>query len=217
MSAASAVAVDLDFACTGAHPDLGAAGPTIALQLRIRESTGTPVQALALRCQLRIEPVRRGYDESETAALRDLFGDRARWAETLKPFQLGYLNHVVPGFTGQTEVTLPLTCSYDVDVAAHKYLYGVADGEVPLLLLFSGTVFTAGEHGMVVQPVPWHKEASYRLPVRIWQQTMELHFPGTAWLRLGRETFDALQAYRTGHQLLTADEALRRLLAEAGP
>ena len=32
--------------------------------------------------------------------------------------------------------------SYDVDVAAHKYLAGLEDGEVPLLLLFSGTVFT---------------------------------------------------------------------------
>ena len=45
---------------------------------------------------------------------------------------------------------------------------------------------------------------------------MEQHFPGSAWLRLGRDTFDALYRYRSGNALLSWDEAVRRLLKEAG-
>jgi hypothetical protein len=206
--------IDLDFACTDARPDLDAAGPTIALRLRITERTGVPVYAIALRCQLRIEPVRRKYDASEEAALRDLFGERSQWAETLQPMQLGFINSSVPGFTGSIEISLPLPISYDVDVAANKYLYGLSDGEVPLLLLFSGTVFTRGPSGVVVNPVPWHDEARFRLPVAVWQQTMELHFPGTAWVRLRRDTFDALQQYRSREQLMSVEDVIERLLKE---
>ena len=147
---------DVDFACVGAHPDLSAAAPVLTLRLRITESTGIPVHALALRCQVRIEPLRRRYDDSEAEAMRDLFGERARWGDTLKPLQLSFVNQVVPGFTGETDVELPLPCSYDFEVAAHKYLYALDDGEVPLLLLFSGTVFTAEGTGFSVAPIPWH-------------------------------------------------------------
>jgi hypothetical protein len=81
--------------------------------------------------------------------------------------------------------------------------------------LFTGTVFTGGPGGVNVEPVPWHKESSFALPVAVWREAMDLHFPGSAWLRLGRETFDALYAYRATHALTTWDEAVQRLLKEA--
>ncbi len=84
-----------------------------------------------------------------------------------------------------------------------------------MLLLFSGTVFGAGPGGLSVEPVPWHKETTYRMPVEVWKQTMLLHFPGTAWLRLRHDAFDALHRYRTEHELLSWDEAIERLLKEA--
>jgi hypothetical protein len=208
--------IDLDFTCTGAHPDLDAAAPTILLRLRITETTGADVFALALRCQVRIEPQRRRYDDAEADALRDLFGGRARWGDTLKPLQLGFLNHVVPSFTGSIEVEMPLAGSYDFDIAANKYLYGLDAGEAPLLLLFSGTAFAQGPGGVSVEPVPWHKETQFRLPVAVWKQTMDLHFPGAAWLRLGRDTFDALPRYRARAELISWDDAIERLLKEAG-
>jgi hypothetical protein len=209
-------APELEFECTGAHPDLAAAAPTIALRLHITETSSTPVHALALRCQLRIEPLRRRYDDPEAEALRDLFGERARWGDTLKPFQLAFVNQTVPGFSGATTVDLPLACSYDFDVAANKYLYALDDGEVPLLLLFSGSVFTTGANGFCVTPVPWHKECTFRLPVSVWKQTMQLHFPGSAWLRLSEDTFDELYRYRVTEALLSWDEAVERLLKQAG-
>ena len=58
---------------------------------------------------------------------------------------------------------MPLT--YDLDIAATKFCHGVADGEIPLLLLFSGTVYYQGETGVQVGPVPWSEEAPFRLPV----------------------------------------------------
>jgi hypothetical protein len=203
------------FECTGAHPDLRAAAPTIALQLHITETTGEVVHALALRTQIRIEPLRRRYDDTEADAMRDLFGDRARWGATLKPLQFAFVNQMVPTFTGETDVDLALPCSYDFDVAANKYLYALEDGEIPLLLLFSGTVFTAEGNGFSVSLVPWDLEARFRLPVGVWTETMQLHFPGTAWLRLGDRAFEALHRYRTDQQLTSWDDAIDRLLKEA--
>jgi hypothetical protein len=206
---------DLDFVCTGAKPDVSAATPTIALRLNIKETSGARVHALVLRCQLRIEPQRRLYDDREAEAVRDLFGDRARWGDSLKPIQLAFINHVVPTFVGEIDVDLALPCSYDFEIAANKYLYALDDGEVPLLMLFSGTIFSGGPTDITVQPIPWHKETSFRLPVEVWKQTMDMHFPGSAWLRLGRETFDALHRYRIGQELMTWDDAIERLLKEA--
>ena len=195
--------IDLEFACTGAHPDLAAAGPTIALQLHISEThrrrrstrwrcaascgssrsagaTTTPRRRRCATCSA-------SGPAGATRSSRCSSASSARWcrASPARPTS-----------------TWACRCSYDVEVAAHKYLHGLDDGDVPLLLLFSGTVFTTGANGVSVQPVPWHKEAQFRLPITVWQQTMELHFPGTAWARLDRETFDALQAYRTREQLL---------------
>lgn len=206
----------LDFAVVEAAADREAAAPTISLRLRIETAGETPVQAIALRTQIRIEPLQRRYDDSEAEALRDLFGDRSRWGATLKPLQLAFVSHVVPGFTGAAETTLSLPCSYDFDVAAHKYLYALEDGEVPLILLFSGTVFTSGPNGFAVAPIAWDSQSRFRLPVEVWQTAMRLHFPNSAWLRLGSDVFDALHRYRIREQLLDWDEAITRLLKENG-
>ncbi|WP_371407351.1 DUF6084 family protein [Kribbella sp. NBC_00662] len=206
--------VDLEFSCTGAEADRYAATPSIRMRLRIEETTGTPVHALALRCQIRIEPIRRRYTDEEAEGLADLFGDRSRWGETLKPLQLAFVTQMVPGFTGATEADLNLPCSYDFDVAAHKYLYAVCEGGVPLLLLFNGTIFTGHPGTLSVTPVAWQKETTYELPVAVWREAMDQHFPGAAWLRLRRDTFDRLYRYRTREALPGWDDAIERLLKE---
>lgn len=207
---------DLDFAVTGADADRSAAAPAIALHLRVTSQDENPVQALALRAQVRIEPGRRGYGDDEADAMRDLFGERARWRDTLKPLQLAFVSLVVPGFAREAEFDLSLPCSYDFDVAANKYLYALDSGEIPLLLLFSGMAFTSGPNGFGVSPVPWDREARFRLPVEVWRTTMDLHFPGAAWLRLGTDTFDALYRYRVRRQLIDWDDVVTHLLKDAG-
>ena len=72
---------------------------------------------------------------------------------------------------------LPLPCTYDFEVTGSKYLHALREGAVPLALLFSGTVFTRGTTGFGVEQVPWDCEASYALPVAVWQQLIDLNYP----------------------------------------
>jgi Family of unknown function (DUF6084) len=98
---------------------------------------------------------------------------------------------------------------------AAKYLEALEEGEVPLLFLFSGTIFARGQLGFSVEQVPWEKEAKYRLPVRLWRDLMDRYFPGSAWIRLRRDSFDALYRFKGRHALLTWDDAIETLLNEA--
>ena len=186
------------------------------LRLRIAETTGATVHALALRCQIRIEPQRRRYGADEEARLYELFGETPQWGESLRPFLWTHVGTTVGAFSGSSEVDLPVECSYDFEVAGAKYLHALGDGEVPLLLLFSGTVFTRGDAGFAAEPVAWDTDASFRLPVAVWRAVMDLYFPGGGWLRVGRDTLDALQRYKVAHALPTWDQAFERLLKTAG-
>ncbi len=50
---------ELAFDCTGARPEPYSVVPAMSLTLRISEASGQQVDAIALRCQIRIEPARR--------------------------------------------------------------------------------------------------------------------------------------------------------------
>lgn len=206
---------DLTFACTGAVAEAYTATPTLTLGLRITEGSGTPVHAIALRCQIRIEPQRRRYSAAEARRLHDLFGDTARWAETVKPIQLAIVTAMVSAFTGEAEIGLPVPCTYDLEVASARYLDGLDDGVIPLLLLFSGTIFSVRDGKLAVELVPWSAETSYRMPVRVWRDLVDMHFPGSAWLRCDRQTLDALSEYKASHALPTWDATLTALLEAA--
>jgi hypothetical protein len=119
---------------------------------------------------------------------------------------------MVQGFTGSTQVNLPLECTYDFEVTASKYLRALRDGAVELQFLFSGTVFTAGTRGFAVAQVPWDREDTYRMPVAVWHDLMRQHYPNTGWLRLDHDTVSALAAYRSAHGMLSLDEAVTALL-----
>ena len=192
-----------------------AAAPQLTARLRIEEPTGAVIHAIALRCQVRIEPQRRPYSEADETELLGLFGDRSRWRDTLRPFPWMQCGVMVQGFTGTTEVDLPMPCTYDFEVTGSKYLHAVRDGFIPLLLLFSGTIFTRGSSGFGVEQVGWDCEASYQLPVSVWQQVIELNFPGTGWLRLDRDVLHALARYQAEHGLTNWDATMESLLATA--
>ncbi|MEU1285854.1 DUF6084 family protein [Kitasatospora sp. NPDC005856] len=204
----------LGFACTGVRSDPYAAGPTLVFRLRITAAADARVHALALQCQLRIEPGRRPYGDAEGERLADLFGERQRWATTLNPVQFATVPLLVPGFTGGTEVDLAVPCTYDQDVASARYFRALEDGEVPLLLLFSGTAF-AGPGGFQVSPVSWDREARVRMPVRVWREAIDRHFPGSGWLRLPEDVMDELLAYRSRRALPSWEATVRELLAAA--
>ena len=206
---------ELSFAVVDIAPEAYAVAPHLLARLRVEEATGEPVHALALRAQIRIEPQRRRYDDTEEQALLDLFGDRSRFAQTLKPFAWLHASTVVQGFTGSREVDLPLPCTYDFEVAGTTYLHALRDGQIPLIFLFSGTVFTRGTTGFSVGAVSWDAEARYRMPVAVWRDLMTANFPGTEWVRMRRDTVDALAHYRHLRGLTSWDDAVTALLDQA--
>jgi hypothetical protein len=211
--------LDLDFRVEGAEPERVAAAPLLLFKLWVAErvapaGTPTPIHAVALRCQVRIEPARRRYGPGEQERLLDLFGTPERWGQTLRPLLWTHAGVVVRPFAGATEVDLPVPCSYDFSLAATKYFDALEGGEIPLGFLFSGTIFYEGAGGgLQVAQVPWENEASFRLPAATWKELMELYYPNSAWLCLRKDVFDRLSRYKSRHGLPTWEQAAEALLA----
>jgi hypothetical protein len=208
---------ELKFKVEGARAEPYAAVPTISLALRVEDDSGASVNAIALRCQIQIEPQRRRYSSEEQARLAELFGETPRWGDTLKPFLWTNVSQMLTAFEVSTLVQMPVQCTYDFEVAATKYLHSLDDGEIPLVVLFSGTVFTRNGAGLQASQVPWHAEAPYRLPVSVWRTMMDFYFPNSGWLRLRRETLDQLLKLKARLAMPTWDDVLEALMKEAHP
>jgi hypothetical protein len=119
----------------------------------------------------------------------------------------------VNAFTGATDFQLPVTCSFDFNVAATKYFAALDHGEIPLQLLFSGSVFYRTADGQLqIAPVSWDQEAAYRLPVTVWREMMDRYYPGMVWVSLDREVFDRLAAYQSRHGHPNWQKAIDALL-----
>jgi hypothetical protein len=204
------------FDCVGARAERYTVAPTLAFAIRITETSGASVHAIALRCQIRIEPQRRRYTPAEAERLADLFGDTSRWADTLKPMQLTTVSAMVPGFTGECEIDLPVPCTYDLEIASTRYFQALDDGTIALLLLYSGTVFLKQDTGFTVEQVPWSAESSYRLPVTVWREMVDRDFPNSGWIRCSRETLDALGRFKSRHALPTWNSTIEALLDSGG-
>lgn len=207
----------LSFTVLDVTPEPYAATPTLLFRLRVTDDAEPPISAVALRAQIRIEPQRRDYSDSEAAGLIDQFGGRERWRDTLRPYLWVHAGAMLPGFSGDLEFDLPVPCTYDLEVTGTKYLHALRAGEVPLALLFSGTVFRPGGEvlGLGVEQIPWHLEASYRLPVAVWRALMDRYFPGSGWIRFDRDTLDQLLRYRSERGLISWESTVDRLLADA--
>jgi hypothetical protein len=191
-----------------------AASPLVAFRLRLTNSNpDETIHTVALRCQIQIEVTRRKYTLEDQVRLRDLFDEPSRWGQTLKNLLWTHANIVVPSFLGTTLTDLPVPCTFDFNVAATKYFDGLAEGEVPLCLQFSGTVFYAGAEGRLqVAPISWDKEARFKLPVKVWRDMMESYYPNSAWLCLHKDAFDRLYEYKVRHGIPSWEEALERIL-----
>jgi hypothetical protein len=213
---AQAGAPDPEFAVLGARPVRYAAAPMLALDLQVTEPSGHPVYMIALSIQLMIEPARRRYDDATRERLLELFGPPERWSVTTRSLVWFQLDVVVPAFTGATTVAVPLACSYDLELAAVKYLHSLPDGEAPLALHFNGVIYYPGEDGgLQMVLVPWSKSIDFRMPVSIWKETIEHYYPGTGWVALRSQTLDALQREKLDRGLATLDACIEQLLAGA--
>ena len=208
---------DLTFQIPSASVVPFAAVPMIAFQLEIKNaSPDEKIHTVALRCQIQIEVTRRRYAPREQERLLDLFGQPDRWSQTLRSLLWTHANVVVPGYEGaRTVVDLQVPCTFDFNVVATKYFEALMDGEIPLHILFSGTVFYAqADSSLQVAPISWEQEARYKLPVKVWRELMETYYPNRVWITLRRDVFDRLYLYKMQHGIPTWEQALEHALSD---
>jgi hypothetical protein len=207
--------VDLDFAIENVEIERYAATPTLLFNVRVTNASArVSVQNVLLQCQIRIEAARRPYGPRDRERLVELFGESHRWSDTLCSMLWRHASVQVPAFDADRVVSLPVECTYDFNVAATKYFYGLEGGEVPLILLFSGTVFyrDTNEGSLQMDQISWSKETTYRLPVRLWQEMMDHYYPGSAWLRIDRDVFDEIYRLKRKKGFTTWEQTLLSLL-----
>jgi hypothetical protein len=205
---------DLDFTIEGAEVAKFAATPQINLKLRVRNLQPSKiVQSVALRGQIQLEVTRRRYSPEEQEKLRDLFGEPERWSQTLKNLLWTHVSVNIPPFQSETIIDVPVPCTFDFNVGATKYFYGLDDGQVPICVMFSGTVFySEGDGLMQVAPISWDKESHFSLPIKLWRNMMDTYYPGTAWLCLRRDVFERLYQYKVRHGIATWEQAFETML-----
>ena len=206
-------------------PDLGfkieeaaaipfAVTPTLGFKLRVENSLpAEAIHTVALRCQIQIDVTRRRYTPQEQAHMRDLFGEPERWSQTLRSLLWTHASVVIPGFRGSMLVDLHVPCTFDFNVAATKYFGGLADGEIPLHIMFSGTVFYAdAEDTLQVAPISWEQETRFKLPVKVWREMMDSYYPNCVWLNLRRDVFERLSEYKTQRGIPTWEQTFEEML-----
>lgn len=204
----------LTFAVDHAEAVPFAAAPTISFRLVVTNPMATQlIQSIALRAQILIEASRRHYNPAERESLRDLFGEPDRWSQTLRSLLWTHVSTAVPAFSGNIVSEIAVPCTFDFNVGAAKYFYAIQEKDVPLCFQFSGTIFYAAPDGTLqIDQIGWNKEARFRLPSEIWREMMDHYYPNSAWLRLGRDAFERLYAYKRRHSMATWEEAIESLL-----
>jgi hypothetical protein len=205
---------ELAFAVDGVARVEHASVPTLRFAVRVDAPDERPIRSVLLDTQVQIAARRRAYDDAAQEKLFELFGAPKDWGTTMRTLPWARTTLVVPPFTGSTVADLDLPCSYDLEVVASRYFDALAGGDVPLEFLFSGTVFYGNP--LQVGRISWESEAEFALPVTVWKETMDAYFRGTAWLRLRKDAFDRLSAFKSRRALATWEDALDSLLAEAG-
>ncbi len=205
---------DLKFSIEEAAPVPYGAAPMLAFKLRITDAVaGEAIHTIVLRCQIQIEASRRRYSAEEQKRMMDLFGEPERWSQTLRSLLWTHASVVVPGFEGSTTADVQVPCTFDFNVAATKYFEGLSDGDIPLRMMFSGTVFYADDEGVLqVAPISWEQEAAFRLPQTVWREMMDSYYPNSVWLNLRRDVFERLYQYKMQHGIPSWEQAIESVL-----
>jgi len=207
---------DLNFQITGVEAAAWGIVPLLHFKLEIGNTPETEdIHSVIVQAQIQIQSPRRRYNAQEKNRLGELFGPPEQWGQTLRNRLWTHAQVSVPSFAGSAKVILPVQCTYDLHISATKYFHALDEGEIPLLFLFSGTIFYAAPDGRLqVQPISWDKECEYRMPFETWRGMMEHHYPNSAWLFLQKDVFERLYAYKRKHGLATWEQTVARLLGE---
>jgi len=210
-------APDPDFEILRATAVERAAAPTLSFTVRAADDSGRRIFTIAATAVISIEPAKRRYDGETRERLFELFGEPQRWASTTGSFRWAQADALVGSFEGSTEFELVVPCTYDLELAAAKYFYGLADGEAPLRFHFNGTVFyEADDARLQIVQIPWDRSPRFRMPASVWREAVDAVYPYRAWVPLDRETLERLRRRKAERGLPTFDATLTELLDEAG-
>lgn len=193
----------LQFTAREAVAERRSAAPAIRLRVDVL-APGVKIEALLLRARVQIEPWRRAYDANEKELLREL--------SAAQPLQWIDVAVTVNAFSEQTTFEIPMSCTYDMQVAATKYLTAIDGGAIPVRVFFNGTAFSAAESGFSAAMLSWDSDCEAFVPIDVWHEAMDACFAGQAWLRVDRSVFDALARYRVHRGFADWDQALEHLL-----
>ena len=217
LPAGGAVVTDLAFEVLDVLPQQHAASPHLLFRLRVTERSGAVVHAIALRAQLRIEPQRRPYDAR-------------RAGRPGRP-----VRH--PGPVRQHPQAVPVDARVDDGAGLHRSTRVRPAGRLHLRLrgrarrstctrcaaaTCRSSCCSAAPSSPAVTPASrssscpgrWRPATGCRW--RAWRQLMDLYFPGSGWIRLDRETIDALARYRSARGLTSWEQTLADAAAGGG-
>ncbi len=209
---------ELDFKITGVAAAARGLTPLLHFNLEVKNSPAAEtIHSAMVQAQIQVQSAHRSYAPAEKEKLVDLFGSPDRWGQTLRNRLWTHASTTLRTFAGSTEAVLPVPCTFDLNVSATKYFYALEQGEIPLLFLFSGTIFYRGpDNRLQVQQVSWNKECEYRMPVRTWHELMEHFYPNLSWLYLSRDVFDRLYSFRRRAGAASWEAVIEKLLDAAG-
>jgi hypothetical protein len=185
------------------------------LEITSRPATES-IHSIMLQAQIQIQSAQPQHNTPGRKQPVERVGPPLQSRQTLRNALWAIASTNVGAFTGGTVIRLPVACTFDQNIAVTKYWYALENEDVPLLFLFSGTVFYAGPDGhLLVQPISLNKEATFRVPVESWRKLMDTQFPNSGWLYLNREAFERLYSYKCQHGLPNWEQVVERLLPAA--
>lgn len=207
---------DLDLRITDVEPAARGMAPLLLFHLEVTNSPAEEeIQSATLQVQIQFQCPQRAYNSSEKEKLVELFGMPERWGQTLRNRLWTLATATLGSFRGSTTARMAVPCSFDLNVSAAKYFYGIEEGDVPLLFLFSGTVFYSAQDGRLqAQRISHEKECKWRMPARVWRELMDHHWPNSAWIAMHRDVFDRLCEFKRRNGLPTWEQTFERLLEE---
>jgi hypothetical protein len=205
------------FAVRGARISRLAAAPTLVFDLDVSEPSGRSIFTIALAVQIAIEPARRRYDDETRERLTELLGEPGRVGAPTRTMPWAQVDVLVRPFSGATSVAVPVPCNYDLEIAATNYLRSIADGEVPLLFHFNGSVYYTGDDGrMQIVQISWEESADFQMPIGAWQEMIAAYYPNRGWVPAGAVTIERLRRFKREQGLPSYEAALERLLDAGG-
>ena len=182
---------DVTFSVLDVIPERYAVSPTLLAHLAVAYPGDEPIHAIALRCQVRIQPLRRGCSDAEAVGLLELFGPGNGGRAPNRAFR-GSMPSRWCRVHRQNRATLSLPCTTTWKWPPPKYFHALRAGPSRCSSSSAGRSSAAAS-----KPAGTAGLLELRGPLRhagaVWRDLIALHYPNSGWLRLSHASIAALR------------------------